>query len=660
MPPRKSTRAKRINYSTANKSTEFSDDDTDMVDKTAGHSDSEDEFVVDAVVATGTNGDKEMAEDEDEDENEETNSTRMDLDEDDEIEVIKPSTKVSRVIKPKKKIIKELGPEELDDDDVSVSDSIISSDNKLLPRYHANNTQSLYHRFILYYGSNSKGIVEAVENRQKFAHDNFILHDDTLDTFAFENTLTEDSSGSSVYKVSHNDHEFLKHYMLNDSRVHINAADKGNQISLERFEISPLSTFVNDILLNKQGYIINAGDPITSMAWSSSILGDDQYLAVATISGGILPTSEQISGFNNRAFSSSIQIYKIDFSKKDSNEGAAKLVQIIGFEWGNAWDLEWKPGNSGDNGYLGSLAAVFQDGKARLFDVIIESDENRYTSLIKPTLVMSLDDSKITCLTFRTEDYVSVGTYDGYIAEFYCGSDQPEDHGDDENGSAPVYHYPLFSSYITSITSARPKRPNLLYANSTEGCGRLVDIRDIKRAISLSARNFSAHTFSKYIPMLDSFLTYEDPDTSKALPIRKTDIILLGTSLTKHDGTMTSMDASIRHPFVLTGGSDGTLRMGNALRRATINKRQANTIYNYLTLWQLDYSDKNNTPGGIYRLSEMNRAEKLSKPNTYVRAIIYPPQVIVSSVCWNQTLIGGGWYAAATHAGIIRIEKVSI
>jgi transcription factor C subunit 6 len=404
----------------------------------------------------------------------------------------------------------------------------------------------------------------------------------------------------------------------------------------------------------KSGVILNAGSPVTSCKWAPGHEHSPiQYLAVAILTDetGEEPTSASavrpgMAVFSTQGHRSSFQIYQID-TRPDSVQQCTLMCTICS-EFGTAASLAWRPLGPHNDGHIGLLAACFQDGKVRVFDISKPDQPLPVHCVVDSPLRTFSVETKITCLTWRTVNCIAVATSDGFIAEFDV-SDESLD------GNYPSYLIPAHASLINSIASGFPNHQELVCTTSTDGYTRLFDVRDVRRSKAISNRVKGYATCSAYCCQLSSFISLEDTFTSKLIPIRKVNLVQGATDITNHEGTVTSMAVSFLHPIIITGGADGTLRIGNAIRKATVSKRQTGSVYKEAMLWRFEVSEKTKT----YRFTDILKSTDTSKQPALERQIIFPRAAVVTSIDWNPSMVVGSWYAAGLSGGLVRIENLS-
>jgi transcription factor C subunit 6 len=141
------------------------------------------------------------------------------------------------------------------------------------------------------------------------------------------------------------------------------------------------------IELERNGWIINLGAKIQSLAWAPNHDEDTQYLAVALDQPDPKRSVRQSAFDPTRAYKSSIQIWQFEAREADDLPKGLDpgnqpvLAKIICTEWGMCKEIKWCPvPKSSDNeadgkSHLGLMATVWSDGYVRVLDIAISGIE---------------------------------------------------------------------------------------------------------------------------------------------------------------------------------------------------------------------------------------------------------------------------------------------
>lgn len=415
--------------------------------------------------------------------------------------------------------------------------------------------------------------------------------------------------------------------------------------------------------LPSEGCLLNVGGLVSCCKWAPG--RDDsqtQYLAVS-----IIPfTSSDLSSANDESeFASRYDLALFNTNTNgipgivriyEYHEGKNAACSLIGDyrfpNCGPATHVEWRPCSTSD--VIGTLGVRFQNGHVQVIDVGLYDSNGSDTASTTlhvgiPKYDLSLP-SIISSFTWRTPNHIAVACTDGFIGEFYLGSSN-------EKRQIPLYYYPAHSSAITAISSAWPRYPYLLFTSSADGFLRQIDVRDLKRSREFSARNKTYSLIGSYTRFMNSYIVSEEFTITKMCAIRGFSSQSGASSLTKHDGSVTASATSLLHPIYMSGGADGTVRVGNVIRRVGGRKikQGAPTEYNSATLWRFEYSEKHNQ----FRFTDLAEPIAMSNQEMTLQQHIFPKAAVVSSVDWVPSKSSGSLYCAGLVCGLIRIEDIA-
>ncbi|MCJ1384355.1 hypothetical protein MMC17_007471 [Xylographa soralifera] len=389
------------------------------------------------------------------------------------------------------------------------------------------------------------------------------------------------------------------------------------------------------------------------------------------------------------------------------------------FRWCPAPSEAGNPDEQGKT-LVGLLAGVCSDGYVRVLDIQLESAQSSPSVYGKhffslPCFILQANegftvryhqaafesrppDTVCTCLTWLSATELAVGCANGFVTIWDIAESilsiqttstnigMPQPTFISSSSNAPprpwFYHY-LHHSYILSIVSTYPSHPHFLVSASMDGYLRLTDIRNPAVDFVLSARSRMLNSAVDYHPHIQSFLHSEDNDCLRALPLRRFfTVIMFG----KAEGTVLSMAVGKVHPCVLIASADGTVMITNPMRKV-MGLKQAQYQQNWFRHEWIPRPQPLQSEGdegiqgvpisaehrhvareGISRITEGYKVEtvdllKSSKAKSRggtVLATIYEEESAVTQVAWNPNLHCGGWAAAGTGCGLVRIEDLAI
>ena len=210
--------------------------------------------------------------------------------------------------------------------------------------------------------------------------------------------LTPDEGIAYISKPSKPSHKFLmgpygKQRVFElpvNSSLHLNEAWKPS-------DLDAVDDKASEEKAEREGWILNIGNPIICLDWATNQDGETQYLAVATAQFAD-PANQELSKVSP-AFTplspsrSCIQIYAFTATPTPGYESLfhlrvpPRLRLVICTEWGDVRQLKWChiPRQSRDEDArskisLGLLASIWSDGLLRVLDVQIEKSSEKTTT----------------------------------------------------------------------------------------------------------------------------------------------------------------------------------------------------------------------------------------------------------------------------------------
>jgi transcription factor C subunit 6 len=510
---------------------------------------------------------------------------------------------------------------------------------------------NLMERVTMVLGSNRNDQFEGLNARQIWANSMFTPITDSFGKYMKVPTNNSanrfefaDSSEQSIEELSEN---ALEKYLLPANRqVTL------NESTLESYK--DRVTFEDGLLT---GAILNVGGMITSVAWAPGLAGYEQYIAVGVLDDNQRdPLKDPIhspmtSLFSAEGYASSFYIYKVNldptlYTEGDNNSSMCQLVASYSHDFGSVSLLKWRPQNEkNDADTLGLLAFLCQDGKLRVLNVKKpQSDTVKRYKISQALKTYEFPGYKITCFCWRTENVLAVGTEHGSVAEYDIS---------DTESDEPSYTVTIATTVIFTISSGYPNNSDLLFEQAADGFCCCIDTRN-PNSREYSLRIKTNASSSGYLPWASSFVSVDDLFQVRAQPVR--DFRVYGTinSFTGHRVPVTAIGVSTFHPFLLSGGMDGQVKVGNTTRRLIAPQRVLASTYTSAVLWQLDFSQK----ATAYRISPVYRTEKISKGDAIELLQPYPANVMISDLAWSSNIETAEWYAAGTSSGLLKLHRL--
>lgn len=409
---------------------------------------------------------------------------------------------------------------------------------------------------------------------------------------------------------------------------------------------------------NRNALIFYAGGQVTSTKWLHLPLDSTlevHYLAVSIIHNpqGLEDTINhpELSIFHRskkeNTIRSAIQIYK--YNVTTASLELFKFYDTTRF--GATSTLEWLPINiTGDSSLLGALAGNFTDGDLHIFK--ISNNHEQYLRVVAPSITYSFSttrDSKevinITTFDFLGNDKLLVGLTDGCVAEYvlpyYSDTDESE-------LNIPSAVTRIGDSAVSVVSVAEPQPDTFLVSVSTTGVHAIVyEYLNFAqgRVVPLLKTNLKP----TYNPSLRVFVLAPSGDSisfSFAKSPHET-----GNTLLRLDAVITASKLSERfgHPLNLSGSTDGDVIVLNYTRKFLNGSKTTSKVLVPMRLWKLTIDNSK------LRLST---GYAVIPPEAPAQNSVSPPEVFISTVAWNENLVGSSVYASGTANGLVIVERL--
>ncbi|KAJ5888057.1 hypothetical protein N7495_008098 [Penicillium taxi] len=433
----------------------------------------------------------------------------------------------------------------------------------------------------------------------------------------------------------------------------------------------------------REGWMINIGHRMSCIAWMPHQNGLDQYLAVTAPI-----TDQQKAEYHNSkidpptAFSpqpsypTAIQIWK--FQSKETGfqthdldiKSNPELRLVVCTDWGDLRHMAWCPNDraerdvdsNSDTKGLGLLAGIWGDGKLRVLDIKIKTNQNRkkateFVKITSPVFEGEISSTVCTCLTWVSPSDIAVGCANGYVAVWSIIPSTPR-------ASRPWFYYQIHATYVLEITSAYPAYPHLVSTAGMDGETRLWSMIDTQAESTASVRMRSVSAVLSYSPILQAVCSSDDLEYGRLMPIRR---FFATNGTAKCPSTITCIaPCNVWHPTILYGGTGGEVSVTNPFRRNIYNKEQT-----WQQLWfSHDWaqgSDPDST--GNSRFYEGYAAEtgsaardrlNDSRPTGVTLTTVYDEGTHITALGWNPNRHCAAWASAALGCGLLRVEDLSI
>ncbi|OAL49507.1 hypothetical protein IQ07DRAFT_588069 [Pyrenochaeta sp. DS3sAY3a] len=467
---------------------------------------------------------------------------------------------------------------------------------------------------------------------------------------------------------------------------------------------------------DRRGWIFNLGARVQEAQWATKEESRTQYLAVAVEqhAPGHDPNSlrnpEAPAFTATKRFSASIQIWAFEAAENGELDMSQepRLAMVICSDWGAPKQFRWCPieaeGNTpadSEDIYIGLLAGIWSDGRARIVHITIPRTDERskqtvYIHYSSAAFDVSFPQTIPTCLNWISSTTLAVATASGAVAMWTLT--QPgtmKNRNSVARASPPWFYRQLADGYILNMASGWPSQPHWLSISVADGFSRLYDIRSPSADTVTSIRGRTLCLTQAWHENTQAFVMSDEHFTVKHNPIRRYHHNLYTM---RSDCVVTRVAASLVHPGVLMGGTGGNVEASNPVGRIANYKvfpwqqkwfvhewrgpvenlvveprRQADDIEmlegtspspsNYVSqeilskpLIRFTEGYKATQPGIAYSAI----SKKPTNPDVGKGITVFEEQTAITALAWNQNLKYGTWAVAGMGSGLLRVEDIGI
>jgi transcription factor C subunit 6 len=498
----------------------------------------------------------------------------------------------------------------------------------------------------------------------------------------------------------------------------------------------------------RRGWNFNLGSRIQEAQWAPNEEGNTQYLAVA-VEQKLTTTEKQpaLKDPNAPAFTAtpsfptSIQIWAFrSLSNGDLDYlTPPRLEQVICADWGAPKALRWCPvgisasANSSDGNvvHLGLLAGIWSDGKVRILDVSHrklgdEAQETQYIRYSRAAFEIELPETIPSCIHWLSGTTLAVATASGVLAIWTLTRPGvfpvSEPQSSETFQPQPWFHRQITHTYILTLSSGYPSRPQFISTSAADGFDRLFDLRSPHTDNTYSARGRMLVLTQAWHEHTQSFISPDEYYMLKHNLIRSYHRNVYSIRI---DSSITSCATSPVHPCILVGGSDGIVTASNSTMKVLNTKSRPWQLPWFKHEWRppvdkipmkvkddepnaegetsgvapvtesnndIDTLDRDTNNLSTLGLSAYEATESssttpsdpiLSQPLTRItegyKAVqpgvqypdesmrykegakyltTYEEQSAISRLAWNPNLKFGTWAVAGTNSGYLRVEDL--
>jgi transcription factor C subunit 6 len=476
----------------------------------------------------------------------------------------------------------------------------------------------------------------------------------------------------------------------------------------------------------RKGWIFHLGSRIQDAQWAPNERGSTQYLAVIVEQDDT--TSRKHKPFGNpkapaftatSSFHASIQIWVFESTPSGilTLEKEPRLALVICTDWGAPKVIHWWPIGAEDSlepdqdgiVRLGLLASIWSDGKARILDVSLrqstaDSSHTQYVHYTEAALELAFWEPPSTdkaghpveklstlptCLCWLSPTTIAVGTASGNVAIWTLT--RPGMFPPDRAQPQPWFHKQLADTYIITISSGYPSRPQFLSLTTADGFARLVDLRaPVADAISSLRGRMLVHA-QAWHEHTQSFIMVDEYYMLKHSTLRRYNQAIYTY---RTDSTLTAVATSPVHPAVLIGTSDGSVTATNGVCKIMNSKDIPWSQMWFKHEWRRAMEDgEPNAAGSTGPSDEPIEREEGSDagPNVLARPLarvtegytpvqtsmqypdatkrhkdgakfitVFEENSAATRVAWNPSLKCGTWAVAGMQSGMLRVEDLGV
>lgn len=476
--------------------------------------------------------------------------------------------------------------------------------------------------------------------------------------------------------------------------------------------------------MDRRGWVLNLGSKIQDAQWASREEGRKQYLAVAVKQTP--PTAHQHKPLENpdapafsptAKFAASIQIWSFQSTSNGliDREVPPRLELVVCADWGAPKQLKWcpfavthSPNEDTQTIHLGLLATRWSDGKVRMLDISYPnraptSSEPHFIHYARSSFEVNVPNTVPTCIHWLSGTSLAVATAAGTLAiwtitraDAFPPADQSKEQ---RHNPRPWFYEQIADTFILTMTSGFPSRPQFLSVTTADGYARLIDLRSpvadtvnsLRGRIFAIAQAWHEHTQSFLMP-------------DEVLQLRNNTIRRYYSNIhnIRSEAQIVNCATSTMHPTVLVGSADGRVSASNPIARV-LNykeipwqqiwfKHEWRPSVDNLALKIKGHDEQDGTEGAhplvqacsvpadvlsqpLARMTEGYRVQQsILQPgkgsgqgsqNIQNKDFIKPVAIFeepscVTALAWNPNLQCSTWAVAGLGDGLLRVEDLGV
>lgn len=421
--------------------------------------------------------------------------------------------------------------------------------------------------------------------------------------------------------------------------------------------------------------------------------------------------------WSSREHPASIQLWQVSASDSPESSGKLdvalppKLDTVFCFDWGDVKQFKWCPmpapelkkSSESSRRRLGLLAGVWSDGSVRVLDVelpIHGGPDPQYHLMAKSAFKSTFPDTVPTCITWLSTTSIAVGCANGFVAIWNLAKHIMSKS--QEANTRPWFYSQLQATYVLSIISSYPSRPHIITTTSMDGVMKITDLRAPYMDSFTVTRSRMASSTICWHELTQTVLLCDETGVLRGHPIR---IPYSAIELMNMSAGVSDIATSPVHSALLVAQNDGAAVCTQIFERMTATRANIYRQIWFQYTWRraIDSAPQAAADGDdddeamvdvvsaegalpdasssdaiaskdlnpllkepLGRFLEGQKIDRVGGVNVDIYKdmawylTIYEAQTNICRVAWNPNLNYGGWAAAGTGSGLIRIDDLAI
>ena len=439
-------------------------------------------------------------------------------------------------------------------------------------------------------------------------------------------------------------------------------------------------------LHRKPGFILNLGAKTRCLRWIPGRESQGQYLTTVSSSEGA--SADENDTGSEESHKGGICIWRIDADAGCSIDTTPRplLKAVICTDWGTIKAIEWCHTRTDNTETLGLLAIIAEDGKLRILDVPLPDERTMVRLQVKQAAFeFKPTSTTCSCVAWLSPTRLAFGCADGSAVIWDISEPASA-----ETSSPSTRSIRMSNRHVHAIASCVPSHPDMLLTSSVDGTLKVADLDEpTPQALVVNALrplNVITQPLLVWHEYAQRLLATDDNCEVLARPLRKRKR-LQQPLVARAKSAITAIATSPCHPCILVGTAGGEVIATNPLLNATNDPRadvwqqtwlahewrrptaaETAVVPEDTTELEVEEQGEDTSIGkhGLSRFLEGLKPEhvktkgKESASTAKGAYTIYEEQTAITAVAWNPNLRYGGWAAAATADGLVRVEDIAI